>query len=328
MAVPFIIDLDDHEGSGIKTFIRYHANGEKEEEMSAVLDGAGPHGLYNITDTVMNKTPTGVSVEEASRMVHEHKKGYELFFVDSGKMYLYVYGKRCIIQTGDIVQLQPEQIHSMVSMEDVKWRGFFHDLDSFQDSIEINEAMEKIPGGKQSPEFSKAKLPVDHVRHEQPFFVDVPTETVNAVKHPDRPLGKFEFDGVTVKTIVPRWENGGVTELNLAELQAGTTLRWGYHPYREQYYVRKGRVELNIYGESYVAKKSCVINVPKLAPFRLTALEDAEVYDVGGQTHWFNFLLDLESIRTFNRERLNDPQTLIQLKETYRIPLEAIEVRK
>ena len=56
---PWIIDLDDHEASGIRDFTRYHANGEREEVMSAVMDGIGPHGLYNLTDTIMCKMPTG-----------------------------------------------------------------------------------------------------------------------------------------------------------------------------------------------------------------------------------------------------------------------------
>ena len=67
MDIPWIIDLDDHEASGIRDFTRYHANGEREEVMSAVMDGLGPHGLYNITDTIMCKMPTGVTPEEASK---------------------------------------------------------------------------------------------------------------------------------------------------------------------------------------------------------------------------------------------------------------------
>ena len=307
MEIPWSIDLEDHQASGIRDFTRYHANGEREEVMSAVMDGIGPHGLYNVTDTVMCKMPTGVTPEEASRMVHEHRLGWETFFVDSGSMYLYVDGKRCVIREGDIVQLQPRQIHSMASMEDVKWRGFFHDLDSFQTSIAVNEVADRLqPGIKQDPAFQKAQGAKDHVRHEQPTFTDVPAETVNAVKNPARPLARFDFPGLTVKVIVPRWENGGVTELVLGEMAAGKKLSWGYHPCREQYYVRSGRVKLTLFGEERIAKAGCIINVPMLAPFTLEALEDAAVYDVGGQAEWFSFLLDYDSLRTYSPERLSE----------------------
>ncbi len=323
-SVPYIIDLDDHEGSGIKTHIRYHANGEREEEMSAVLDGEGPHGLYNVTDTVMCKMPTGVTPEEASKMAHMHYNGYETFFVDSGSMYLYVDGKRCIIKEGDIVQLQPAQMHSMASIEDVKWRGFFHDLDSFNDAIMVNAVLALYPNANDDPEFAKAKGARDFVKHEQPIVNDVPVETVNAVKHPDRPLASFDFPGATIKVIIPRWECGGVCEVVLAEMEKGCKIEWGYHPNREQYYVRKGRVRLDIGSESYIATKSCIINVPKLAPYSLTALEDAEVYDVCAQTQWFSFLLDHASIKTYAPERFDDPETLTALKEKFGIPVKSI----
>ncbi len=322
--IPYVIDLDDHEGSGIKTLIRYHANGEPEEEMSAVLDGEGPHGLYNITDTVMCKMPTGVTPEIASRMAHTHNTGWELFFVDSGSMYLYTDGRRCIIKEGDIVNLQPAQMHSMASIEDVKWRGFFHDLDSFNDAIAVNAVLDLIPGANDDPAFAKAKGARDFIKHEQPVFTDVPVETVNAVKHPDRPLFKYDFDGLTAKVIVPRYENGGVTELVLAEMAKGTKIEWGYHTYREQYYVRKGRVRIDIGDESFTAHKACVVNIPKLVPFSITALEDAEVYDVGGQTHWFSFLLDYASLATFSPERFNNPEEISALKEKFNIPIKAI----
>ncbi|MDD6188865.1 MAG: cupin domain-containing protein [Clostridiales bacterium] len=322
--IPYVIDLDDHEGSGIKYFTRYHANGEPEEIMSAVVDGEGDHGLYNVTDTVMCKMPTGVTPEEASKMAHMHHNGFETFFVDSGLMYLYVDGKRCLIREGDIVQLQAEQMHAMASLEDVKWRGFFSDLDSFTDALMVNAVADLFPGAKEDPEFIKAKGERDFVRREQPVFRDVPAEEVNAVKHPSRPLYEYAFDGLTAKVIVPRWENGGMRELVLAEMAKGTKIEWGYHTYREQYYVRKGRVRLEIGSESYIAGKSCIINVPKLAPFSLTALEDADVYDTGGQTHWFSFLLDYASLSAYSTERFNDPGEIAALKDKFNIPVKSI----
>ena len=50
-------------------------------------------------------------------------------------------------------------------------------------------------------------------------------------------------------------------------LQKGAKLTWGYHSYREQYYVRRGSVKLTVFGESCTAKKGCIVQVPKLAPF-------------------------------------------------------------
>ena len=325
---PYVIDLDDHEASGIPTMIRYHANGEEEEEMSPVIDGEGPHGLYNVTDTVMCKMPTGVTPEEASKMAHMHTYGYETFFVDSGKMYLYTDGKRTIIQEGDIVHLQAGQMHSMASIEDVKWRGFFHDLDSFLDASAVTAVTQRIPAAADDPAFQKAKLAADFIRCELPYYKDVPPEEMGAVRHPSRPLAAFDFPGATVKVIVPRWENAGVTECCMAELQKGAKLTWGYHSYREQYYIRKGSVRLTVFGETYTAKKGCIVQVPKLAPFSLQALEDAEVYDMGGQTKWFAFLLDFESVRHYEPERIAKPEEVQALKDKWGIQLQSLTMEE
>ena len=321
IGIPCVIDLDDHEASGIPTAVRLHANGEREEEMSPVLDGEGEHGLYNVTDTVMCKMPTGVTPEEASRMAHMHARGYETFFVDSGRMYVYADGKRTIVQTGDIVHLQAGQMHAMASLEDVKWRGFFHDLDSFQDANQVTAVTQRIPGAAEDPAFQKAKLARDYLRCEMPVYRDVPPEEMGAVRNPARPLAAYAFDGFTAKVLVPRWENAGVTECVMAEAEAGVTFRWGYHRCREQYYVRKGRVLLSVFGEEHTAGKSCVINVPKLAPYSLTVLEDAEVYDVGGQTLWFAYLQDYESVRTYDPARLGDREAMQALKDKFGVEL-------
>ena len=324
ITIPYVIDLDDHEGSGIPTLIRYHANGEREEEMSPVMDGEGPHGLFNVTDTVMCKMPTGVTPEEASKMAHLHAFGYETFFVDSGSMYLYTDGKRTIVKTGDIVHLQPGQMHAMASIEDVKWRGFFHDLDSFDDGWQSTAVTQRIPSAADDPAYQKARGARDFLKCEQPVYRDVPPEEMGAVRNPARPLATYAFDGMTAKILIPRWDNGGVTECTLAEMKAGFTFRWGYHPTREQYYVRSGKVKLTVFGEEYIAGKACLVNVPKLAPFSLKALEDAEVYDMGGQTRWFAFLQDYESVRTYDPARLGDKEAMQALKDKYGIPLESM----
>ena len=48
MDIPWIIDLDDHEASGIRDFTRYHANGEREEVMSPrSVQHHGHHHVQN-----------------------------------------------------------------------------------------------------------------------------------------------------------------------------------------------------------------------------------------------------------------------------------------
>jgi quercetin dioxygenase-like cupin family protein len=321
----FVIDLDDHEGSGIVTKYRYSKNGEIEEEMSSVQDGEGAHMLYNVTDTVMNKVPSDKTFDEASDMSHAHQYGYETFFVDSGRMYVYIDGVRVLVETGDILQLQPGQQHAMASLEDVKFRGFFHDLDAFANGIKNLELVKMYPEAANDPDFRARAMGKDHIKRERPYYIDVPTEKVNAIKNPKRPIASYEFEGATVKVIVPRWEDGGVCECICAEMEPGFTVNWVKYPeYRELFYVRNGKVKFTICGKEYIAGKACIVNVPRLAPHSLVALEKSEVYEVHAQTHWFSFLQDYQSIRKLFPERLADPNTLISLKEKFGVQIDSI----
>ena len=247
MNYKFLVNLDDHEGSGIETKYRYsETTGEVVEEMSGVQDAEGPHLHYNVTDTVMNKIASDTTYDKVSEMSHEHRHGFETFFIDSGRMYVYIDGVRVIVETGDILQLQPGQQHAMASIEDVKFRGFFHDLDSFAFGFKRKELLENMPEAADDPEFKKLMMGKDSIHRERPYYVDVPSETVNAVKNPKRPLAKYEFEGATVKVIIPRWENWGVNEVICVEAEPGFTVNWVKYPSaREMYYVRNGKVSIN-----------------------------------------------------------------------------------
>lgn len=323
----YVIDLKDRENNGIKYVTRLNANGEREEVMSVALDAEGEHGRYNMCDTIMCKMPTGVTIDEAFKMCHTHEFGFETFFVDSGLMHLFVDGKCCMVKKGDIIQLQPGQLHSMATEEDVKWRGFLHDMDSFKNGVKNGYTANFLGDGRSDPEFmaARAAAGTDFIPCEPPVYEEIPTEEMSAVRHPDRPLAVFKFDGVTVKPITRRCENAGVCELVLAEMEPGFSMSYKYHSQREQFYVREGKVKLTLFGEEYIVTSESIINVPMLAPFTITALEKSDVYDVSGQAHWFAFLLNLESIRKNDPERLKDPETLKKLKEQFKVEVTEIK---
>ena len=326
MEYKFLVNLDDHEGSGIKTKKRIAANGEVEEEMSSVQDGVGPHMMYNVTDTVMNKIVSGTTYDEVSKMSHEHRYGFETFFVDSGSMYVYIDGVRVIVKEGDILHLQPGQQHAMASIEDVKFRGFFHDLDSFTDGMKNQELTEMMPELANDPDWGPTVMGgKDGIKRVRPYYEDVPAEKVHAVKHADRPVKAYKFDGVTAKIMVPRWENHGVCEYVLFEMEPGFTANWVKFPSeREMYYVRSGKVKFTILGKEYIATKSCLVNIPKFAPHSVVALEKSEVYDMGGQTMWFSFLQDYVSLKHNEPEQFADPAVIADLKKKFKCDIESI----
>ncbi len=330
MNYKFVVDLDDHEGSGIETKYRYsETTGEIIEEMSGVQDGEGPHLHYNVTDTVMSKIASDKTYDEASEMSHAHMHGFETFFIDSGRMYVYIDGVRVIVEPGDILHLQPGQQHAMASMIDVKFRGFFHDLDSFAFGSKTKELLSYMPEAEKDPDFVKLTMGKDFVKRERPYYVDVPSEKVHAVKNPKRPVAQYDFEGAAVKVMIPRWENWGVSEVICVEAEPGFTVNWVKYPRaRELYYVRNGKVKFTIFGQEYIAGKACLVNIPQFAPHSMVALEKSEIYDMGGQTYWFAFLQDYQSMKHNAPERFADPNEIKALKEKFACDIESIGMTK
>jgi len=215
----------------------------------------------------------------------------------------------------------------MAFMEPVKYRGFFHDLNSLDDADIAQERKNRCPEAADDPDFNKlrAERGFDFIFRERPVYKEVPAETVSAVKNPKRPYAEYRFEGLTMKVITTRWENAGVNELVCAEMEKGFTAQWNKYPLqRELYYVRRGLVKFTVYGEEHVARAGCVVNIPKFAPHSLVALEKSEVYDVGGKTFWFSFLQDLESLRTYAPERLGKPEEVEALKKKFGCEIRAI----
>ncbi len=323
-----VIDLNDHDSSWLIPFVAKDKDGRVGEYQSTILMAEGPHREYSVTDSIMCAKRPEMTPDEASAFSHAHKDGFETFFVDSGWMYLYVDGRKCKVVPGDIIQLQAGQQHAMAFMEDVKYRGFFHDLCSL-DMAEIAQHLkDKMPEAAEDPEFQKVRMEVggmDMIMRERPVYKEVPSSEVLAVKNPDRPYASYEFPGCTVKVITTRWENAGVNEMICAQMKKGFTAQWNPYPReRELYYVRHGLVEFTVYGEKHLAKEGCIVNIPRFAPHCLKALEDSEVYDMGGKPNWFAFLQDLESIRTYAPERLKDPEELTNLRKKFGVEVCAI----
>ena len=323
-----VIDLNDHDASWLIPWKQVAPDGYVGEYQSTILMAEGPHREYSVTDSIMCAKRPEQTEDEASSFSHAHKNGFETFFVDSGWMYLYVDGRKVKVTPGDIIHLQPTQQHAMAFMEDVKYRGFFHDLNSLDFAEIAQHLKDKMPEAAADPEFQKVRAEVggmDMIMRERPVYKEVPTEEVRAVKNPDRPYASYEFPGCTVGVITTRWENAGVNEMICARLKKGAAVTWNPYPReRELYYVRHGLCEFTVYGEKHIAKEGCIVNIPRFAPHSLLALEDSEIYDMGGKPQWFAFLQDYEAIRTYDPKRLEKPETLTELRKKFGVEVSGI----
>jgi mannose-6-phosphate isomerase-like protein (cupin superfamily) len=275
----------------------------------------------------MYAMPPGTDPDK-NHMPHEHRYGYETFFVDSGKMWLYIDGMKCLVTKGDILHLQAAQTHGMAFIEDVKYRGTYHDLKVDPDMPALNNIIEHIPEVKDDPEFMNlmpsVKSGLDMIPREPLLFREVPAEQCRAVRNPKRPLAEYRLDGVTMKILTERWENAGANELCCAEMEPGFTAEWMKYPKnRELLYLRKGKIRFKVMNEEFVAYDECLINIPKFAPHSLQVLEKSELYDLGGLTFWSSFLHDYMSIKVNDPDRLM-PEVINELKDKFNCQIKRI----
>ena len=296
-------------------------------DVGSITPAEGEHGLYWCLDTVMHKN--GEPGQEKTPMPHFHWRGYETFFVDSNSLWLYVDGMKAKAQKGDIIQLQAGQPQGMLFLEDVKWRGTYHDFATYPEAMDVARVKRMMPDLKDDPELNalSARGMMDSNPMEPFLCKEVPTEQCPAIKNPNRPHAAYEFPGCSFRIIVERWENGGVKELDCAMMEPGFTAQWvKYPPIRELFYLRKGKVKFSICGKEFIADDECVINAPRFAPRSIEVLEPSEMYDLGGQPYWSLFLQNYASIKHYDPNRLT-PEKLQELKDRFHIQIESIGMK-
>ncbi|MDR0838728.1 MAG: hypothetical protein LBN99_03700 [Oscillospiraceae bacterium] len=309
MSYRYLYDLNDPSSykytSQMKT-----PDGTVAEDGRLVLLPEGEHKLFCFTDTFMHKAP------EVGKMVHEHHLGFETFFVDSGSMDLYMHGKKTRLEAGSILHLQPYEIHGMVFHEDVKYRGIFSDLDQFDNAVEAALLEEHYPGSRAKMMAPGSGMPKhDFFMRGQGEYVEVPASEVAAVRYPDKPIIQYELDGVTLKQITGRWENGGQKEIWRAEFAPGFHAEWVELPLaRDLFYVTEGEIEFKIAEETVIARPECLVDIPKFLPRSMKVPKGAALYDIGGLTCWDDFLYEYNSLKLHEPEKFKDAAVIAELK--------------
>jgi len=322
MKHPYLMDLNDKE-SWLYPIELKGPDGHKGEDQRTIHMPIGPDRLFCVTDSVMYPPPEG-RVNDPH--YHDHPFGWEIFFVDSGSMDLYVNGMKVLVKAGDIIHLQTHEAHGMHFHSPVKYRGFMHGISNSDYAPELAVLREKNPGFNvwQDPELPEMfqigggkRIP-----REKPIWVEVPVEQCSTIRNINRPMATFKLDGVTMKMISARWENGGLCEMWAAEMDKGYTAKSvKYCSNMEMYYVTAGEIKFNVLGEEFIAKPECVVKAPKLGNFTIEALTDAVMYDVGGLPYWQSYMLDRASVEQYDPERAKDPATFAALRSRFGVQL-------
>jgi mannose-6-phosphate isomerase-like protein (cupin superfamily) len=320
MKHPYLIDLNNEE-NWLNPQVLRRPDGTPGEDQRTINIGEGVHRLFCVTDSIMYPSDLKNSVMH----FHEHTEGYEYFFVDSGGMDLYVDCKKTYVAPGSIIFFQPLQAHGMSFRAPSKYRGVFHDMKNSDTANERAILRKNRPEVVNAPDYFKRFVASQHdTVMREPFpCEEVPVEQVSAVRHIDRPLIQFKLDGVTMKMITARWENGGVNEMWAAEMAPGFHAEWVEYPAEnEMYYITEGEIEFKVYDEVFTAYPECFVKIPLYASHRIKAVKKSVMYDIGGLTRWQALLQDRSGILN-DPERAKDPEVMEWLKAKYGCQIES-----
>jgi len=313
----YLYDLNDPKNF-IAPITMKAPDGHIIETQHTILMPDKPRRHFTMTDSIMMKTRPG-SIPNS----HEHHVGYEIFFLDSGGMDIFIDGQKTYVKPGSIMLVQPYQAHGSTFYEDTKYRGFFHDL-PYNDEGDAGLLLrEHNPDYMNDPDFPKEIAPLGDFYLREPHldYAEVPPEQCRPIRHRERPMATFNLPGVTMKMITGRWEHGGLCEIWCFEMKKGFFAEsYQYPANTDLYYVIEGKVKFKVYEEEFTAKEECLVKIPKYAPRSFDVLEDAVVYDVGGMPRWDAYMTDRASVLEREPERAALPETFDELRKKFGIP--------
>ncbi len=274
---------------------------------------SGPHEKNEMSDTVYHK---GGQVG-----YHEHRSGFETFFVRKGRVQCTVRGKRFVINEGDIIHLPPYVAHGFVHLEEgTVWRELFQEINLAQQIANKNLINRHYPEYFEDPEFQDFYQGAYRGRivRQTPAPVDVPKESMHEVRTPGFAYSTYSFDGLVMRLIIGRWECNGVKEVWEANMEKGLEIHWDYpFPEPNLFYIRSGRIKFNVLGEEFEATDDCLVHIPPYAKHFLEVLEDAKVYDCGCSARLLDLLEDIESLKAYSPEKLEDAEYMKKFMRRY-----------
>jgi len=326
MKHPYLIDINDQD-NWIFPQVLKRPDGTAGEDQRTIHIGEGVHRLCTVTDSIMYPNN---EAGQGNMHFHEHQEGYEYFFLDSGGMDLFVDGKKTCVEPGSIIFFQPFQAHGMSFHEPSKYRGVMHDFKNSDTARERALLKQKRPDIAESPDYMpRFVVPkFDSAAREEFPCVEVPAEQVSAVRHISRPLQTFELEGVTMKMITARWENGGVNEMWAAEMEPGFFAEWIEFPTEnEMYYITEGEIEFKVYDEEFTAYPECFVKIPLYASHSIRVKTKAVMYDINGLPRWQAFLQDRAAILN-DPSRAGNPEHIENLKMKYGIQIKSFGLSK
>lgn len=274
----------------------------------------GPWEKNEMSDTIYHV--------DAQVAYHEHRKGYETFFVPQGKVECFVRGKRFVMGAGDILHLPPYVGHGFRHLEEGSvWRELFQEINMAQGIMNKNTIKNSYDGLYDDPDFIQMYRAANRSIIREPIkaWEDVDKRDMPECRTEDFAYSTYQFDGITLRLKVGRWECNGVKEVWHMALDKGFTLEYADpHPEWELYYISKGKMKFTVLDEEFEATSDCLVHIPPYCKHTMTAVEEGtEMFDMGCASFTLSLLEDLASMEVSAPEKLQDKAFMQQFMRRY-----------
>lgn len=281
----------------------------------------GPRQKDEFSDTVYHK---GTDVP-----YHWHDRGFETFEIAQGSVDCVVNGKHFIAKAGDLIHLPPYTAHGFVFLEeDTIWRELFQEIDMSGGIFEKNMVNNYYESYKEDAEFMAMYRHGKMVAREMPaVFETEPLDhsEVFQCRTPDFAWTTYEGEGFSIKLKVCKFETAGCKEIWYADTKKGLKVEYSYpHKGYDLFYIKSGSVKLTVQNthanskpQTFVVGGDSIIDIPPYHTYEIEILEDAAIYNYGGEYNLQACLEDLETVKKNNPEAFSDKEQYLNFLRKY-----------
>jgi len=301
---PYLIDITDKE-NWLHVNMHMDDNGNVDEEQRIIIYPEGENQRFDFTDSMFYGRTS----------YHEHKVGWEIFFMSDGEMDLTVHGQTARVGTGDVLVIPPYCAHQMIFLTPTRWRATFHDMGMSYLRNNSDRMRKYYPEWREDPANTRTYLANrTNVIREATYDKPVDKSELYEVRNKDKYLARHDFEGLTMKMMTARWEQNGVMEMWRLEME--DTFGVEYQPVvpaTDLFFITEGEVEFTCGEETFTAYKDCLVKIPTYVPRSFVSRGKSVMYDVGGMTHWLDAIEDWQSLKYNNPEKYADKEYVKQV---------------
>ena len=272
-------------------------------------------------DMRINEVIDTVYYEKGYRVpYHYSDRGAETLLILKGKVEVTLYGKTCICEADDFINIPAHCPYSLKTLEEgCVIRGVYTDLDmsaKYKDLelMSSNALPLRCQEGFMNNEFDPEH---NYIALTDPADTEeVGKDSLPQITAQNRAIYDYAgWAGIRCELKVGRWNLKRVKEIWKFTIDKGYQMQYFKVNRNESLYcVHSGKVKVEAGSEVYFAEKNDLIHIPPYTPFTLTAMaEKTALYDFNVSARLFRMLEMLELAQRDEPEAINDPEWMKSL---------------